>query len=47
MIKTGVYPPDMSSVEIGEYKRIMHEMHPDAVPYSYFLFSTIFLEYSF
>lgn len=25
MIKTGVHPPDMSSAEIGEYKRIMHE----------------------
>lgn len=29
MIKTGVHPPDMSSAEIGEYKNIMHKMHPE------------------
>lgn len=29
MIRTGIHPSDMSKEEIGEYKRIMHEMHPE------------------
>lgn len=29
MIRTGIHPSDMSKAEIGEYKRIMHELHPE------------------
>lgn len=29
MIRTGRHPADMSANEIGEYKKIMHDEHPE------------------